>query len=215
MAVLENLRTLIYPPRLQDHPAYKTAEAFKETIKPVEGANYDWVWDYAEEVYDRLSKVYKDLDDKANDIIKYLGGGAGLFTLGAIANVNKDNALLMLSALPALACALLSIFFAVLARKPNENRTPPSVFSAFRFAGHYLDDDGEDSKKAKAIFLGQWHLACEAMGLAVDLKSRRVAWATWTFLLSIALLLVPFIVAICAKLAGGDAPAIDVLGYAK
>ena len=203
MAVLENLRTLIYPPKFEDNPVYQKAEAFQESIEPVEGADYDWVWDYAKDVYDRLSKVYKDLDDKANDIIKYLGGGAGLFTLGAIANVNKDNAGLMLSALPALACALLSIFFAVLARKPNENRTQPSVFSAFRFAGHYLDGDAEDSKKAKAIFLGQWHLTCEAMGLAVDLKSRRVTWATWTFLLSIVLLLVPFIVAIGTKMAGG------------
>ena len=66
--------TLGDPETLIDHdPEYLKAEDFKRTMTPTANdADHDWVWDYAKFQFERADRIYKDLDDKANDIIKYL-----------------------------------------------------------------------------------------------------------------------------------------------
>ena len=181
----------IAPIAIDSHQRYRDAETFKNTITLEVGKDYDWVWDFAKDSYDRAIGVYEALDDKANDIIKYLGGGAGLFTLGVMANINHANADIARWALPSFAMAIISVFFAVLARKPNEVKHPPSIRDAFKYASHY-----KDAAEAKATFIGQWNLALEGMYLAIAVKSVRVAWATWTFCLAIAFLALPLFVAV-------------------
>ena len=157
---------------IEGSPEYIAAKEFKETIELKEGVDYGWVWDYAADSYRRTEQIYRELDDKANDIIKYLGGGTGLFTLAALSNVNANNACIILGATPSFVLALIAIALAARARQPNPAYQPPSIQSAFNYAGHYKYDP-----KAKAVFLGQWHLTCVGMDVANEIKARRIALA--------------------------------------
>src|SRR5215208_5555830 len=83
---------LVKPPDVADDPRVREAEVFKTTAEAEPDADYGWAWEYARDAYDRKMAVRDSLDDKASDIIKYLGGGAGLFTLAALLNVKPENA---------------------------------------------------------------------------------------------------------------------------
>src|SRR5208337_1808625 len=146
---------------------YREAEKFKQEIQPEKEVNYDWVWDYACETHNHIWERYKELDNKANDIIKYLGGGVGLFTVGTIANISSQNVWLVVCAIPSFLVSLASIFFAVLALQPNPVKLPPTVESAYNYANDYKET-------GKATFLGQWHLVITGMDVAAKLKSDRV-----------------------------------------
>src|SRR5271157_3479339 len=147
--------------QFKDDPQYTEAESFKEEIELKDGVDYEWVWEHAKDTFDRSESTYKELDDKANDIIKYLGGGTGLFTLAVLANIRHENACVILAAIPTFLLALISVTVALRARQPNPATRPPDIRSAFKFAEHY-----EKSGKARAYFLGQWHLTCKGLDLA-------------------------------------------------
>jgi hypothetical protein len=177
--------------QIKSDPEYEEAETFQENIEPTKEADYTWVWRYSEDTFKRVETIYKELDDKANDIVKYLGGGTGLFTLGVLANVSHSNYWIIICALPAFLLALTSIALALRARQPNPACQPPSIRSAYKFADHYID-----VKLAQATFLGEWHLACTGMVLANRAKAVRIRYATFCFWLSIASLGLPIIAAI-------------------
>jgi hypothetical protein len=182
--------------------AYDEANKFKLNIEPKPGADYEWVWEYAKFQFERADAIYKDLDNRAHDIIKYLGGGTGLLTFGALANVDHRNVWVVVSAIPAFLCAIVSIALAARARQPNPTWEPPPIDSAFRFAGEYKEGE------AKPHFLGQWHLTCELMYLAVQAKSKRIAYATMFYVLAIVLLAIPIVVAIRLAFLSHNIPAL-------
>jgi len=171
-------------------PEYREAELFKGEIEPKEGVDYTWVWEYAKDTFQRSESIYKELDEKANDIIKYLGGGTGLFTLAVLANVQHENRYVILAAIPAFLLALISIALAVRARQPNPTTQPPDIRSALQFADDYKDGD-----KARSKFLGQWHLTCVGMDLAIRAKVLRIQFATKFFLWTVVSLAIPLLVA--------------------
>jgi hypothetical protein len=176
---------------LDKNPAYQDVVSFSKNADIQEGVDYSWVWDYASASYDRASTLYRSLDDKANDIIKYLGGGTGLFTLGLLNGIHKGNVWYFACALPSIIFALISVFLAALARKPGHTVHPPSIQDAWRFAEHF-----ETKDKARAAFVGQWAVAAEARYLSAQRKAEYVKYATWMFFVALALLLIPFVYAI-------------------
>ena len=122
-------------------PAYLDAVTFNDNITPKEGAKYEWAWEYAKFQFERADRIYRDLDDKANDIIKYLGGGTGLFTLAALANVTRGNVYVIAASLPAFAFAVISVALAACARQPNPISEPPQITGAYKYAETFLGDE--------------------------------------------------------------------------
>jgi len=175
--------------QIDSDPAYEAAEEFNKSLAPTEGAKYEWVWDYAKFQFERADRLHRDLDDKANDIIKYLGGGTGLFTLAALANMTPQNVWVIFASLPAFALALISIALAARARYPNPTKEPPAIKSAYMYAEHLED------KTAKIRFIGQWHLTVEGMHLAIKAKAVRVKLATKCYVWAIVSLAIPIITA--------------------
>jgi hypothetical protein len=183
------------PSWITSAPEYQEAKHFKENIKLAQNADhYKWVWEYAAAEYERRLSVWSILDEKADTIIKYLGGGTGLFTLGALASIREGNAILIGLAIPAVVTALFSVLLSLVARIPRPTGSPPSVKGAFEFADTYGSDE-----EAKAIFLGQWHQTCETMQVVNGRKAMLIVWSTWLYLAALFLLLLPLIVAVCTK----------------
>jgi hypothetical protein len=192
--VLTTIRMAFWPPGIETAVECKRAAKFRESSLFKSGVEFGWVFDYAQQYYEKLSKVWKELDDKANEIIKYLGGGTGLFALGLM---TKDlDPRVIRAALPAIGCALFAVFSAVLARKPNEVWVLPDAKAAYDYAVH---KDWQKEQQGKTEFIGQIHEQSEKLYLSIKIKSSRVTVATWFFFLAISLLVLPIAVLLQAS----------------
>jgi hypothetical protein len=158
------------------------------TVKAKEGINYDWVWDYAKEQWGYRVGSFESLETKADDIIKYLGGGTGLFAIGVLAKVDSSTVWIALATLPAVMLALFSLYYAVKAKRPDFAPSLPGIDNAKEYA------DG--SKEAKVAFLGQWHAACTDMKLVCRWKAGLVEKSIRFFWLAVTFLLLPLLVGI-------------------
>ena len=188
-SLLSSLAAAIWSGNPDNDHSYHDSKKFAEAIDPVMGIDYGWVWDHAKDMYDRVVKINKEIDDKANDIIKYLGGGTGLFTLGVLANLKPENVAVVRWAVVPFVFAICSVFFAVLVRKPNNFFLPPSARKAYEFVDAY-------GEMGKATFIGQWDLATTKAIAAIGTKSHFLRLSTWLFFLSIMLLIVPIVAAL-------------------
>lgn len=182
-------QSLVHPPSADGIPAVRDAAELNATFEPNPDVDYAWIWDYAKDRYSEVMAVRDALDEKAGEIIKYLGGGAGLVTLTAILTVPDKKVYLLRLALPTFLLALGSVFFAVLARAPSIVAFPPTVGGAI----NYVERHGE---RARNIFLGQWHVACVETAAGNEIKANRIQAAIRLFYLAVASLLLPFLVAI-------------------
>ncbi len=180
---------VISPGDIKEHEEWIRANAFRNEAIPEVGADYEWVWAYARENIERAYKIYGDLDNKANEIIKYLGGGAGILTAASLLSIREDHAWIYLCFTPALLSSLVSVFFAVLARQPNPVYLPPSVEAAFKIAS--AAKSGETSR---AAMIGPLNVVYKSLLVVIGIKAARVQYATWWFFFTLAILLVAMIV---------------------
>jgi hypothetical protein len=188
----DSMESLLFPSDVREHQDYKDAKQFRENIDPYECVDYDWAWDYARANFDRIYAVGKELDDKANDIIKHLSAGIVLFTLVVLVNIRPENMGILGLGLFSFVAALISIFLAVLVRIPMPFCLPGTIREAFHYAGYF-----GDPQRARGAFLGHWHQASEGLRLINNRKARLVERATWIFFAAVLLLLVPILGAVC------------------
>lgn len=181
----------VFSTKIDDRPSFKDASDFARTAQPLENTDYDWVFVYSKDLYEKYRTIYKELDDKANEIIKYLGGGAGLFTLAVLLNISARNAPIVIWAIPSFFLSLVSVGFAIATRQPHWTCLPPPATTAFEYANKY-----GDAQIAQGAFVGEWHLACEGMNLRIADKALWVKCAIWLFYGAILFLLLPILVAI-------------------
>lgn len=185
---IDYIKGVLRPPAIGQSPEYLQADEFARTIELDDDTDPDWIWEYAKDMYDRFSRIYRDLDNKSNELIKYISGGIILFTLGLLVSLADKNAWIIKWAFPSYILGLIALAFAVSARQPNPVVLPPSIKDAIDYANFF-----KNPARSKGAFLGQWHASCVGIRLAVERKSVRVQWATWAFFASIVLLLMPLV----------------------
>src|SRR5437016_7895 len=76
---------------VESSPELAQAAEFSRNFTPREGVNYEWVIAYAKDQWNSLETVFKQLDDKADGVIKYLSGGTGLLAIGTLLTINRGN----------------------------------------------------------------------------------------------------------------------------
>jgi len=152
------------PFSFQEDPTYLDAVDFRKTFTPKDGVDYKWAWEYSEKQYEHLQEQFRYQDEKADSIIKYLGGGAGLVAIGSIVAITKQNAWLVFFLIPCLLCAVRAIQLASSVRTPKPALSPPSIKGAVLYAEQY-------GAAGQATFIGQWHEACEALAKVGKCKS--------------------------------------------
>lgn len=184
-----HVHDLVFGPDIETLRKVKEAREFTLGFEPEQDTDYLWVWDYARDRYAEVMATRDALDDKAGEVIKYLGGGAGVVTLAALMGVRPENAYLLKWAVPSFIATLIALFFAVRARQPADIPFAPPVRSAARYAGEFKD-------RSRPVFLGQWHLVCTRMDAVNGLKGRRIQVAVWSFFAAVALLSLPFYAAL-------------------
>jgi|SRR5579864_160387 len=179
------------PNHIEDNETYKRAVVAMKATTAKEGVEYGWVLEYAKTRYEHCSKILSILDDKADGIIRYLGGGTGLFALGALSKIDSANSHLVWWSLPAIFAALVSLWFAWRVRKA---RTVPSLPSVLDAKENYAEGCPTDGA-AKAAFLGQWNLYCEGTRVECHAKAALLDRATCCYFIALVLLVLPLIAA--------------------
>ena len=180
-------RFLPPPSQVFTDPDYVAAYEFKNTFTPTDGKDYAWTVDYAKFTFAQLQHADETLDRKAESIMRTLGGGSGLLSLGAVLNLSKIGTAPAFAIAAALLLALLAVLAAAWVRVPRNVLLPPSVAWALSYVDAY--------DKSQERFLAQWHLACEATRLSIRAKAWGVALATWLGVASVCAVAISFIIA--------------------
>ena len=177
------------------HEDYAAALEYYKSFVHKEGIDYSVAITYAHERYDRLDKTDKTLDEKADSIIKYLGGGSALITFGALMSIKADSWQISLqglvalcSLIPSLFCAFMAVRYAVQVRRPRSSALTPDVKFAVEIAEHY--------KTNPEIALNLWlifHPICEALIYRNMLKSKLVDSAHRWYQWALGLLILPVV----------------------
>jgi hypothetical protein len=171
----------------KNHPAYQVALDNTKKFTPKPGCDYEWTVAYGKDCYAGLEASFRYLDEKADSIIKYLGGGSAVITVGALAAPGVAGSWLPYLFLPSLCCALLAIRAAAEIRQPNWVPGAPPVKVAVEYAEAYGD-------KAEATFVALWHACCEGVAVANDDKAKKLRGATRWYVRALAWLLLPVVV---------------------
>jgi hypothetical protein len=183
-SVIEPLPDLAFLERDERH---RDAVAFLRAPKTPNG-DIEWLAEYGKDLWTDSKAIFARIDDKADSIIKYLGGGTGIFALGVLAKVDATTAYLVFCCLPAIVCSLISVFLATLARRPRGVPSLPSVENAMRYAEM-------DGIKGEVEFIAQWNLACTDMKLVCLRKAHLLELATWLYVAAIGFLVLPLLAA--------------------
>jgi hypothetical protein len=169
-----------------DHPEYKKAQAFRLTFAPGEG-DYAWLIDYAKARYEAMNRIFQTLDEKADSLIKYLGGGTALVTFGTLAGVNFFNAWLPFALLPSVVCAVVAVSWAISARTPTPVPNMPSVPSIQGYQPYFKE-------RAEAALVSSWEECAVSLELINQTKAKKVTRAGRWYFWSLAFLLIPLVV---------------------
>lgn len=182
----------------QDSPEYLTAKTFWNEFKEEPEVDYTGVIAYARELFESCEQTNKTHEEKADSIIKYLGGGTALITFGALVSVKTDTIASTTMAFWVLICLIPSLLFAmralgsaIRARMPASVASLKSVEFAVQMAEYNKDKDKTD--------LNLWlmlHPICESYQGRNAKKAELVKRAHRDYLRAIALLSVPLLGAI-------------------
>lgn len=171
---------------------YRDALEWRKRLPDIVGEidDLEWVVNHAKTKYAEGLDAWSMLESKADSLIRYLGGGAGLLTVGSILSVSIETVTVFLCMIPAIVCAVFGIIFAILSRAPADFSATPQANKACGCAQKYRD-------KSSAIFMiGEYHLAAVKVRVSSAKKAKLVTEATWCYFGAIVLLLVPFGVAL-------------------
>lgn len=179
----------------QQSADYREAVEFWQKFQQKDGVDYAVVQKYARELFERYDKADKALDEKADTIIKYLGGGSALIAFGALMTIKTDSrntcllgVVALLCLIPSLILASRAIANAVKVRWPRSSATLLPVKFAVKMAEHY--------KEPEKIDLNLWlmfHPICEAYHFRNTRKAELVRVAHQYYLGAVTLLVLPVI----------------------
>ena len=179
----------------QKSEEYQAALDYYRSFEAQEGVDYTVAIAYARELHERYEKTEQSLDDKADAIIKYLGGGSAAVTLGALVSIKLDTWKSTAAGAAALACLLPSLVYAVRAvraavqvRRPRSAASLPPVDYAVRIAEFYKTKDRIEPNLWLIL-----HPLSEAAHYRNLLKAKSVEDAHGYYRQSIGLLIVPIV----------------------
>ena len=146
--------------------------------------------DYGKQEYDRLYDVFNKLDEKANEIIKYLGGGTALASLASIVSIKPEQTALIYWLMPAFFMSIVSIGYAFWARRPIKNYPmPSSAYDNANIVIHFKDD----AEKAIPFLVSMWSLCTIKAHHINECKGRLVANSYLCYLIAVAFLGLPLV----------------------
>jgi len=177
----------------EETEAWNEAVDYYKAFEQKDNVDYTEAIAHVRQLYERHDKAEKLLDEKADAIIKYLGGGSALITFGALLSIKTDTVTsavmglcIILSFLPSLIFGILAIQHAIKVRRPHTAALPPDARYAVTICEHYQTKD----KIAPNLWL-TLHPLCVAASYRNMLKAKWVEDAYRYYKWAMFLLIVP------------------------
>lgn len=127
---------------------YQEALNYYQQFQQQEGVDYSEAIAYAKETMDRCLSTEKCLDDKADSIIRYLGGGLAFVSFGTLVSIKTDSSknaafplLIITTLLPSFILGLLAVLNAIKCRQPANAATLPSIKFAVEMTEYHKSKD--------------------------------------------------------------------------
>lgn len=174
-------------PKVDEQDEYVKAKEFRKRTFISTPDDYEWVQAYADKAYADIRARVKETEEKADSIIRHLGGGTVIVSLIAISNVNPNNAFLPILLLPSVFSAFWAIRLAIVARCPSSILSAPTVKDAIEYAEGY-------EKMGKAEFNGMMHEASMALLVSHRLKANVVDIAMRWYFRALCFLTIPLVI---------------------
>ncbi len=174
---------------------YNDAVDFFKNFEKKDKVEYGWIMKYAKDLQERFEKTDGKLDEKADSIIKYLGGGSALLTFGALVSIKPEKPetcllglIALVSLIPSLCFALLAVQAALRVRSPQSAATPPPLTKAVHLAENYAS-----AEEAELNLVLICHPICEAYAYRNKQKSDDLRRAHEFYAQSLLFVLIPVI----------------------
>ena len=170
----------------EDDGEFKSADEYAKDFEPQDGVDYEWVFDYAQDCYQRVVDAKDRIEKKADAIVNYFGAFGGLLMLVFVYTAQAAHWSVALAILPTLTFCVIAMREAICARAPMTVPAPPEVRNAIDFANAYGDN-------AKATFVPRFAAAAIGMEAVNNEKSRLVNSASRYLLWAMGLLSLPLL----------------------
>jgi hypothetical protein len=125
-------------------PEYKKELELYKKFDAIPGVEYSPLIAYAKALLERCDALEDSLEQKADSIIKYLGGGTTLVALSAFLSIKPDNArvcliasIALLAFIPALAFAVQALRYAIASLRPQNAATLQGLEHTKKIADFY------------------------------------------------------------------------------
>jgi hypothetical protein len=141
----------------------------KSKYKYTPGRKTDWAYHHAEAQFDMLSKIAKELDDKADSILRLSLTVLTLIVTSLVFLISKVGAAVWILFLPTIIIFFLAILVAIRVRCPGLLPYPPSGERALSYAEYYSNEE-----EAKGWFAAQFHAASVGQRMVIDYKGNAV-----------------------------------------
>jgi hypothetical protein len=181
-----------FPDFVTNDKRYQEAKEYMKSATAKPGRDYEYSLSYAKDLWASCMAIHRQLDEKSNRIITYLGGGTGLFALGVLSKIDAMNYVVAITTFVPVVLALIAIWHAIGAFSPGFAPGQPSVKS---LVTEYVDSH-ETDEEGKGAFLGQWHLACVGMQIVCGYKANLLERATRLYFWALLTLLIPVAVSV-------------------
>ena len=164
------------------------AKQFRIEFNP-QDKDYDWIYLYAKELFNKVNNNVDYLDNKADCMIKYLAPVVGLLgSLIALLNIKEGNIILSILMLIGIGFIIGSICISVNILLATDFALPPTIKTAIKRAEEF-----STSNQAKAKFSTSINVATTQNISVIEYKSRQlnIAYKLFTFGVAWIFLMVP------------------------
>jgi len=171
--------------KIEQDPSYIEFLKNAEKFSPVQGVKYGWVEKHSVEEFERLTGFVKSLDQKAEWLIRFFGGGAGLLSLVFAYFLNQrqgdmNDWSLVIHIAPVLILVVFALSIAIRVKSPDLWSDPPNTHKAIVYAEHY-------SEIEFAVMRG---VASQGLKVALEYKGRLLRYAYVCIVVSIVWLVI-------------------------
>lgn len=169
---------------------YKKIYNYGKSFEPQKDISYEWIYNHSMKQYGEVVDTLKDMDKKADSMIKYLAPSSGLLSivLGLI-SLNMNSVWLLISITTGVALLIGAMVFSLMAVKPMQQCILPTTTNALEIQEYFKDDNF-----AKGDFAICIEGAVQILSYVNHIKARRIDFSYRLFMGAVTWLLVTMII---------------------
>lgn len=169
-------------------------EEYMPTEQELEASQHKWLIDYAKLKYQYTLNRWDSLENKADQLVRYLGGSIPILLGAVIVSTDKLSIGSTLSIIPTILLLIASMILAVASRRIKIAFEPACVAEAQKYVAFY-----KNAAIAEFEFVSEWKNAIDKQDIACDEKAEWLQWSFNALLSAIVCVVLPLVAVFIEK----------------